>query len=119
MTAEKIKRPASVTGRTTRVRLTCGNLYVTVNELDGKMFEVFATLGKSGGCTASQMTTLTTSITMGIRHGVPPQVYIDKLVGSHCPVLSWDDGTKYLSCPDAIGQVMEAELKKMEEASKK
>jgi len=79
------------------------------------MFEVFAQMGRSGGCTSSQMSALTIAITMGIRHGVPPEVYTEKLKGVCCPVVSWDDGTKYLSCPDAIAQVMEIELKKIKE----
>jgi len=79
------------------------------------MFEVFASLGRTGGCSASQMSALTIAITMGIRHGVPPEVYIEKLKGVCCPVVSYDDSVKYLSCPDAIAQVMEAELKKIKE----
>jgi len=55
---------------------------------------------------------------MGLRHGIPPEVYIDKIVGSHCPVLSWDDGIKYLSCPDAIGQILAQELEKLKDANK-
>ncbi len=112
---DKIKRPAGVPGTTTRIQLQCGNLYVTVNRHEGKMFEVFAQIGRSGGCTSSQMSALTLSITMGIRHGVPPEVYIEKLKGVCCPVVSWDDGDKYLSCPDAIAQVMEKELGKIKE----
>ncbi len=110
---KKIRRPTSVLGVTVRVRLQCGNLYVIITRHEGKMFEVFALIGQSGWCVGSQMAALTTSITMGIRHGVPPEVYIDKLKGTHCPVVSWDDGVKYVSCADAIGQVMEKELEKI------
>jgi len=112
---EKTKRPKSVSGSTTRIRLQCGNLYVTITRYEGKIFEVFASLGRTGGCSASQMSALTIAITMGIRHGVPPEVYIEKLKGIRCPVTSWDDGVKYLSCADAIAQLMEAELKKINE----
>jgi len=49
---DKIKRPAAVHGSTTRIRLQCGNLYVTINRHEGKMFEVFAQMGRSGGCTS-------------------------------------------------------------------
>lgn len=110
---EKIKRPPSTPSTTTKVRLQCGNLYVTVSRHRGKMFEVFAHLGKTGGCSASQMSALTTTITMGIRYGVDPGVYIEKLKGSQCPVLSIDDKITYLSCPDTIAQVMEKELEKI------
>lgn len=115
MKMEKIKRPISVPGMTARVRLQCGNLYVTITRHEGKMFEVFASLGRTGGCAASQMSALTIAITMGIRHGVPPEVYIEKLKEICCPIVSWDDSVKYTSCPDAIAQVMEDELKKIKE----
>lgn len=110
---KKIKRPKSTLGTTTRVRLQCGNLYVVITRHEGKMFEIFAVMGNTGGCAASGMAALTTSITMGIRHGVPPEVYIEKLKGIHCPEVSWDEGVRYDSCADAIGQVMEEELKKI------
>ncbi len=114
---EKIKRPSVVHGVTPRARLQCGNLYVAINRHQGKMFEVFAWMGGSGGCTSSQMNALTVSITMGIRHGVPPEVYIEKLKGIHCPTTSFDEGARYLSCADAIAQLMEAELKKINDGS--
>lgn len=112
---EKTKRPKAVNGSTTRIHLQCGNLYVTITRHEGKMFEVFASLGRTGGCAASQMSALTIAITMGIRHGIPPEVYVEKLKGVCCPMVSYDDSVKYVSCPDAIAQVMEIELKKIKE----
>ena len=103
----KEPRPRVVPGTTERVRLVCGNLYVTVTNKDGKIFEVFATLGKSGGCSNSNMAALTLSITMGLRYGVPVDVYIEKLKDVHCGAISWEDGIKYTSCADAISKVME------------
>lgn len=84
----------------------CGNLYITVGLEDGKPFEVFATLGKSGGCSACFTVTLTKSISQGIRHGVPTEEYIKLLIGSSCPNTTWQEGKPILSCPDAIGQAL-------------
>jgi len=58
----------------------------------------------------SNMSALTVSVTMGIRHGIDPQIYIDKLKGISCPSKTWENGTQYLSCADAIAQTMETEL---------
>jgi len=110
---EKQPRPRIVDGIVYRAKLTCGNLYVTISHKDHEIFEVFATLGKSGNCTHSMLEALTLSITMGIRHGVPVTPYIEKLTGVNCPGVSWDSGIKYLSCSDAIGQLLEVERKRL------
>jgi hypothetical protein len=48
-------RPETLTGFTKKIKTGCGNLYVTINEDEqGAIFELFARLGKVGGCTASQ-----------------------------------------------------------------
>ncbi len=45
----KIKdRPEDLKGITSKIKTGYGNLYVTVNTMDGKPFEVFAQIGKSG-----------------------------------------------------------------------
>jgi ribonucleoside-diphosphate reductase alpha chain len=96
--------------------LTCGKIYITVGEQEGKVYEVFATIGKSGGCTTCFLQALTLSISQGIRHGVPLDIYVKKLIGTRCPSPSFDSGTNYLSCVDAIGQVLQ---KKAEELNGK
>jgi hypothetical protein len=52
---------------------------------------------------------------MGIRYGVPVEIYYKKLIGSRCLSPSMEDGVDYLSCADAIGQVLK---KKAEELRK-
>lgn len=111
---DKIKRPGEVPAEVIKVTVGCGNLYVIVSRNWGKMFEVFATLGKTGQCVSSQMSTLTTMITMGLRHHVPAEVLYSKLVGTRCPTPTVTKGVEYLSCGDAIGQVMKAEQEKIE-----
>jgi len=112
---EKEQRPRAVYGHTTRVRTQCGNLYITITNKDDNIFEVFAVLGKSGGCVQSQMSALTTAVTLGIRYGVPPQVYVEKLKGIRCLAPSIDEGVVYFSCADAIARVMEEELELLAE----
>ena len=100
---KKEPRPRIIPSITARVETGCGNLYVTVGlTKEGQPFEVFAILGKSGGCAACQSAALTKSISQGIRHGVPVEEYLKLLIGVRCP----SPGIEVLSCPDAIGQVL-------------
>ena len=108
----KKKRPKVVQSVTEKVETGCGKLYITITFLDDEVFEVFAALGKAGGCATCFLQAITTCVTLGIRHGVPLDVYTKKLIGFRCPAPSWDEGVQYLSCVDAISKVLESHRKK-------
>ena len=105
---EKLARPQIVEGKTIKVVTGCGNMYVTLNRNDsGKLIEVFAVLGKNGGCSRCQNEALTRAITAGLRHGVPVDEYIKELSGLQCPNPSlWPTQERALSCPDAIAKTL-------------
>lgn len=87
----------------------CGNLYITVNWNGSKNpIEVFAYLGKNGGCTRCQNEALTRAITVGLKYGVPIREYIDELRGIQCSNPNmWPKADRTLSCPDAIAKAVE------------
>ncbi len=64
------KRAKITTGVTECVNTGCGHLYVTVNSDDKGMFEVFALLGKAGGCAAAQIEAIGRLISLSLRVGV-------------------------------------------------
>lgn len=104
---EKAKRPKITNGITTRIATGCGNAYITCATVEGKSFEVFCSLGKTGGCASSQMEALTRSITVGLRYGVPIEEYIKQLKDIRCLSHSVDENFGDVwSCPDAVSKVL-------------
>jgi ribonucleoside-diphosphate reductase alpha chain len=99
-------RPDIVEGATQRMGTGCGNLYVTINENGSGPFELFAQIGKAGGCAASQTEAIGRLISLSLRAGVAPHAIAKQLKGVRCPSPAWNHGDKVFSCADAIGQAL-------------
>ena len=87
----------------------CGKLYVTVNKDENGLFEVFANLGKAGGCPAQSEATCRI-VSAALRSGVDPAVLIEQLKGIRCLTAvsrkHMSEDTDVLSCPDAIARAI-------------
>lgn len=98
-------RPAITTGFTERVKIGCGNLYVTVNYDENGICEVFTSTGKAGGC-PSQSEATARLVSVALRSGISVDEVYDQLKGIRCPSTIRQPGMGCTSCPDAIAKVV-------------
>jgi len=102
----KKSRKKQLSGCTSKIKVGCGTMYVTVNEDDGIPFEVFATLGKGGGCAAAQIEGISRLASLALRCGASCDDVIRQLCGISCHAPVTADGVTVRSCADAISNVL-------------
>ena len=101
------ERPDTLNGFTTKIKTGMGQLYVTVTELNGRPFEVFATIGKSGKSTMAKTEAIGRLVSLALRAGVHVSEIIDQIKGITGEHTIFQNGGLVLSIPDAIGRVLE------------
>ncbi|RKY99916.1 MAG: ribonucleotide-diphosphate reductase subunit alpha [Candidatus Hydrothermota bacterium] len=105
-------RPLVTKGRTIKMQTEMGSLYVTVNEDEYGLFEVFVHLGKSGSSSMAFTEAIGRLISLALRSGISPKEVIKQLksIKSSTPVRQ-EDGEIVFSVPDAIAKALEKYLK--------
>jgi len=96
-------RPQRVKGETILIKTACGNAYITVSTDPIYPAEAFGILGKSGGCAAAFLTSLTRLITKARLYGMPTSEIVRQLKGAQCP----NSSPHLPSCPEAIARALE------------
>ena len=103
-------RPEITTGFTEKVKIGCGTIFITVNYDKDGICEVFTNTGRAGGC-PSQSEATARLVSIALRSGVDADSIIDQLKGIRCHSTIRQKDLKVLSCPDAIGKVIEKVMK--------
>ncbi len=101
------ERPEVMFGFTQKVETGLGELYLTINEIDGKPFEVFATIGKSGRSITAKTEAIGRLVSLALRSGVYVKDIVKQLkgIGGEHPVFKKKG--LLLSIPDAVAWVLE------------
>lgn len=98
-------RPTTTVGVTEKIKIGCGNLYVSVNEDEKGICEVFTNTGRAGGC-SSQSEATARLISIALRSGLSVDVITEQIKGIRCPACIRREGVNVMSCPDAIARVI-------------
>lgn len=102
-------RPDVLAGRTRRVITPSGTLWLTMNEHEGRPFEVFATIGRAGSDLLALTEAIARMISLGLRCGLPLERITEQLIGIGGSRSVGFGSGRVLSVPDAIGKALAAE----------
>ena len=117
--SEPRERPEFLRGYTQKVPNTpVGNVYVTVNFHENKIFEVMATVGKNGSEDHVNLSCLCKMISKSLRRGIPVLEIVKDLNGSDSGWSCFWHETKVASLQDLLAKVMLEALKVHHEAAR-
>ncbi len=106
----KRDRPKALKGWTYQMQTGCGPLYVTINEDNTGLFELFTTMGKAGGCAASQSEAIGRMVSLAWRSGVQARQVVKQLLGISCHCPSGFGDNRVLSCADAVAKAIQSHM---------
>jgi len=100
-------RPPETHGTTKRVRTGNGTLYITINEDECGLCEIFTNIGKAGSQAQVESEAISRLISLALRSGIDARDVVKQLKGIGGPSPVWENGTQILSTPDAIAKALE------------
>jgi ribonucleoside-diphosphate reductase alpha chain len=112
----KRERPRALKGSTYQMETGCGPLYITVNEDERGVFELFTTMGKAGGCASSQCEAIGRLVSLAWRSGVQARQTVKQLIGITCHKPSGFGNNRITSCSDAVAKAIQMHMADHEEA---
>ena len=106
----KRDRPRALAGTTYQMQTGCGPLYVTINEDQAGLFELFTTMGKAGGCASSQCEAIGRLVSLAWRSGVQARQSVKQLIGITCHKPSGFGDNRVTSCADAVAKAIQTHM---------
>jgi ribonucleoside-diphosphate reductase alpha chain len=106
----KRDRPRALRGSTYQMETGCGPLYVTINEDNEGLFELFTTMGKAGGCAASQCEAIGRLVSLAWRSGVQARQAVKQLIGITCHKPAGFGDNRVTSCADAVAKAIQMHM---------
>lgn len=99
----KMARPETLQGKTFKVRTNGGKMFLTINSIDQKPFEIFVRVGKAGDDVMCLCEAIGRMVSLALRYGLPKEEIIEELrgIGGDLPIEP--------SIPHAIGRALNAE----------
>lgn len=113
------ERPVALKGSTYKMQTGCGPLYVTINEDEEDLFELFTTMGKGGGCAASQCEAIGRMVSLAWRSGVQPETVIRQLIDVACHSPFGFGEKKIFSCADAVAKAIQQHISSNDHVAEK
>jgi len=107
---KKRERPRILKGWTYQMQTGCGPIYITINEDSAGIFELFTTMGKAGGCAASQSEAIGRMVSLAWRSGIQARQVVKQLQGISCHSPSGFGENKILSCADAVARAIQEHM---------
>jgi len=104
------ERDEVVQGSTTKVRTSLGTMYVTVNVVDGKPFEVFVQISKGGTNAAADAEGIARLVSLALRSKTNVKHIVKQLKGIGSGEATFNKGRVIASIPDAIAYVLEKQF---------
>jgi len=108
--SRKRERPRSLSGSTYQMETGCGPLYVTINRDDSGLFELFTTMGKAGGCAASQCEAIGRLVSLAWRSGGQARQTVKQLIGITCHKPAGFGPNRVTSCADAVAKAIQMHM---------
>lgn len=106
----KRERPRALSGATYQMETGCGPLYITINQDEKGLFELFTTMGKAGGCAASQCEAIGRLVSLAWRSGVQARQTVKQLIGITCHKPSGFGNNRITSCADAVAKAIQLHM---------